>query len=45
MIRHIMTLNRAQGQSKKYCGILLSQNLWAHGQLYVGVSICSDRHN
>jgi ATP-dependent DNA helicase PIF1 len=41
----VMTFNRAQGQSMKHCGILLPQSLWAHGQLYVGVSRCSARRN
>ena len=41
----VMTFNRAQGQSMKHCGILLPTSLWAHGQLYVGASRCSNKRN
>jgi ATP-dependent DNA helicase PIF1 len=38
-----MTFNKSQGQSLEKCGILLPTSVWTHGQLYVGLSRCSDK--
>ncbi len=33
-----MTINRAQGQTLRRCGVMLSTPCFAHGQLYVALS-------
>jgi ATP-dependent exoDNAse (exonuclease V) alpha subunit len=33
-----MTINKAQGQSLKYVGINLAEEVFGHGQLYVAFS-------
>jgi hypothetical protein len=40
-----LTINRAQGQSASKCGILLPQNVWTHGQIYVAFSRCGNPNN
>ncbi|DAZ97436.1 TPA: hypothetical protein N0F65_009887 [Lagenidium giganteum] len=40
-----LTINKAQGQSILYLGIYLPQPVFAHGQMYVGFSRSSDKHN
>ncbi|KAL1448486.1 hypothetical protein WDU94_010897 [Cyamophila willieti] len=40
-----MTINKAQGQSIKYCGINLDSPCFSHGQLYVGCSRVGDPRN
>ena len=40
-----LTINRAQGQSAKKCGILLPKNVWTHGQIYVAFSRCGNPRN
>ena len=40
MIAFVLTINRAQQQSAKRCGILLPKNVWTHGQVYVAFSQC-----
>ena len=40
-----MTFNRAQGQSVQKRGVLLENNLFTHGQFYVGLSWCGDPRN
>ena len=34
-IAFALTINGAQAQSAQKCGILLSKNVWTHGQMYV----------
>ena len=39
-----MTINKAQGQTMKYVGIFLPQQVFSHGQLYVALSrVSSER--
>ena len=45
MIAFALTINRAQGQSAQKCGILLTKNVWTHGQVYVAFSQCGNPHN
>ena len=40
-----MTINKAQGQSLDRVGIYLNDPVFAHGQLYVALSRCTDRRN
>ena len=40
-----LTINRAQGQSAKKCGILLPKNVWTHGQICVAFSRCGNPRN
>jgi ATP-dependent DNA helicase PIF1 len=44
-IAFALTINRAQGQSAKRCGILLPKNIWTHGQIYVAFSRCGNPDN
>ena len=44
-IAFALTINRAQGQSAKKCGILLPMNVWTHGQIYVAFSRCGNPTN
>ena len=44
-ITFTLTINRAQGQSASRCGILLPQNVWTHGQIYVTLSRCGIPNN
>ena len=44
-LAYAMTFNRAQGQSVQKCGLLLENNDFTHGQLYVGLSMCGDPKN
>ena len=37
-----MTINKAQGQTLQRCGLLLDRTVFAHGQLYVGMSRVGD---
>ena len=37
-LSYCMTINKAQGQSLKVCGLHLEQNCFAHGQFYVACS-------
>ena len=41
-IAFALTINRAQGQSAKKCGVLLPKNVWTHGQIYVAFSRCGN---
>lgn len=41
-IAFALTINRAQGQSAKKCGVLLPKNVWTHGQIYVAFSKCGN---
>ena len=40
-----MSINKAQGQSLDRVGIYLNNPIFAHGQLYVALSRCTDCHN
>jgi len=40
-----MSINKAQGQSLDRVGIYLNDPVFAHGQLYVALSRCTDRRN
>jgi ATP-dependent DNA helicase PIF1 len=40
-----MSINKAQGQSLDQVGIYLNNPVFAHGQLYVALSRCTDRRN
>jgi len=40
-----MSINKAQGQSLDRVGIYLNDPVFAHGQLYVALSRCTDRYN
>ena len=40
-----MSINKAQGQSLDRVGIYLNNPVFAHGQLYVALSRCTDRRN
>ena len=40
-----MSINKAQGQSLDRVGIYLNDPVFAHGQLYVALSRCTDSHN
>ena len=40
-----MSINKAQGQSLDRVGIYLNNPVFAHGQLYVVLSRCTDYHN
>ena len=37
-----VTVNKAQGQSIRKCGVLLRKHLFSHGQLYVALSRVAD---
>ena len=39
-LAYVMTFQRVLGQSLDKCRILLSRNVWTHGQLYVAMSGC-----
>ncbi len=39
-----LTINKAQGQSAKYVGLDLRGSVFAHGQLYVGLSRATSSH-
>ena len=40
-----MSINKVQGQSLDRVGIYLNNPVFAHGQLYVALSRCTDSHN
>jgi ATP-dependent DNA helicase PIF1 len=40
-----MSINKAQGQSLDQVGVYLNNPVFAHGQLYVALSRCTDRRN
>jgi len=40
-----MTINKSQGQSFKYVGGYIPEDLFGHGQLYVFLSRVTDRSN
>src|SRR5947207_2323536 len=40
-----MSINKAQGQSLHRVGINLNNSVFAHGQLYVALSRCTDYQN
>jgi len=40
-----MSINKAQGQSLDRVGVCLNNPVFAHGQLYVALSRCTDRQN
>jgi Helicase len=40
-----LTINKAQGQSVKHVGLDLSNPVFSHGQLYVGLSRVTARQN
>ncbi len=40
-----MSINKAQGQSLNRVGIYLNNPVFAHGQLYIALSRCTDCHN
>ena len=40
-----ITINKAQGQSLDQVGVYLNDPVFAHGQLYVALSRCTDFHN
>lgn len=37
-LAYSITINKAQGQTLRYCGINLSESSFSHGQLYVACS-------
>ena len=44
-IAFAMTINKSQGQSLKVVGLRLHEPIFAHGQLYVALSRCTDCRN
>ena len=44
-IAFVMTINKAQGQSLQVVGLYLPIVVFAHGQLYVALSRCTDCRN
>ncbi|KAL1337471.1 hypothetical protein AAHE18_10G141300 [Arachis hypogaea] len=44
MLSYAMTINKSQGQSLDYVGLLLKQPVFTHGQLYVAVSRVTNKY-
>jgi ATP-dependent exoDNAse (exonuclease V) alpha subunit len=44
-LAYVMTIHKSQGLTLKKVGLYLNASVFAHGQLYVGISRCGDPDN